>query len=646
VGFRLRILMALACSSACAAVVPAGAGATPLARCTTAPRDRTLCGHVTVPLDRGGVVPGTVALRVKALPPPGRRAATGSAVLALAGGPGQAAVPLLDAFASALRPLLRTRALLVFDQRGTGGSGRLRCAALAADGHVSLSTTIGRCATQLGARRTTYTTAASVADVEAVRAALGVDRLVLYAASYGTKVALTYAATYPQHVERLILDSVVPPEGVDPFQRSTLAAIPRVLRTVCRGACRFTRDPAVDLAALARRLARNPLRGRVLDDHGRAHPARVSEADLLALLLNGDFDRYLRAALPAAVRGALEGDPAPLARLAARAGGVGSLQAGSDSDAVFVATTCQDGQVPWTAGTPLSARRAAVNAAADAIPAAAFLPFDRTTVRTLGPADLCRAWPEAPIEQPLPPLPSVPTLILSGDEDLRTPRADAVALAHRLPGAQLLEVPDAGHGALFSDPTACTQTKLTAFAAGATVERCRAHANVVQARPLAPRRLAGVRRMPGVPGAAGRTVTAVLMTLDDASEQLIELVAGGGQTTGFGGLRAGGGVLERGGGVRLRGYGYVPGVRVSGVLPARGSTFTLTIGGRGAPHGRLTVSRSGVRGSLDGVRVDVPARVLRRQPGAGALASATASAAAERSPLRAAVAGLRSPGVR
>jgi pimeloyl-ACP methyl ester carboxylesterase len=419
-----------------------------------------------------------------------------------------------------------------------------------------------------------------------------------------------------------------------------------VLRAVCDGACRFTRDPAADLAALARRLARRPLRGRVLDDHGRAQPARVSEADLLALLLDGDFDRYLRAALPAAVRGALLGDPAPLARLAAQAGGVGSLQAGSDSDAVFVATTCQDGQVPWAAGTPLAARRAAVNAAADAIPAPVFLPFDRTTVRTLGTADLCRAWPESPIAQPLPPLPATPTLILSGGDDLRTPHADAVALARRLPGAQLLAVPDAGHGALFSDPTDCTQKALAAFAGGAAVGRCRTRANVVQARPLAPRRLTGVRRMPGVPGAAGCTVTAVLMTVDDASEQLIELLGGGGQSTGFGGLRAGSAVLEQGGGVRLRGYGYVPGVRVSGVLPARGSPFMLTIGGRAAPHGRLTVSRGGVRGSLGGVRVDVPERVLRRQPGAGALAGAVASAAAERSPVRASLAGLRSPGAR
>ncbi|MBS1869631.1 MAG: alpha/beta fold hydrolase [Actinobacteria bacterium] len=616
-----RLILALLAASA-AASTATSAQAAPLARCTTTAGDRTLCGRVTVPLDRTGVVPGTVSLRVKALPPAGGSGAAGGAVLALAGGPGQAAVPLLDAFASALRPILRTRELVTFDQRGTGGSGRLRCAALS--GRGTLSSVIERCASELGPRRTTYTTAASVQDVEAVRAALGVDRLTLYAASYGTKVALSYAAAYPQHVERLVLDSVVLPEGIDPFERSTLASIPRVLRATCQRACHFTRSPGADLAALARRLGRRALHGPVLDGRGHPHRARVSEVDLLSLLLDGDFDRYLRASLPAAVRGALRGDAAPLLRLAVRSDAADTLNAGSDSDAVYVATTCQDGQVPWAPGTPLGARRAAVDAAAAAIPSRAFLPFDRATVRTLGTADLCRGWPESPIPQPLPPLPPTPTLVMSGDEDLRTPRADAVALAGRLPGAQLLEVPDAGHGALFSDPTDCTANALVAFAGGAAVRACSPHPNLVAASPLAPRRLAAVPSAPRLAGRPGRTVTAVLETLDDATQQLIELLSGGGRAMSVGGLRAGSAAIGRDGSLRLRGYAYVPGVLVSGRLPTRASRFTLLVGGRAAAHGRLIISRRGVTGVLGGQRIDLPARVLRGRSIGAAIAAAAA----------------------
>ncbi len=48
-------------------------------------------------------------------------------------------------------------------------------------------------------------------DIEAVRRKLGVDKLAIYGVSYGTWVAQQYARRYPEHVERLILDSVVSP---------------------------------------------------------------------------------------------------------------------------------------------------------------------------------------------------------------------------------------------------------------------------------------------------------------------------------------------------------------------------------------------------------------------------------------------------
>lgn len=606
-----------------AAGANAAAAANSLTRCTPAPQDRALCGRVTVPLDRGGALPGTIGLRVKALPPRDGVLPNGT-VLAIAGGPGQAAVPLLESFAAVLRPALRGRTLVTFDQRGTGGSGRLRCAALSGSSG-SLVAAIGRCAAELGPRRTAYTTTASVADVEAVRSALGVEKLILYAASYGTKVALLYAATYPERVERLVLDSVVLPDGIDPWQRSTLASIPRVLRSICAGSCRFTRDPAADLAALAHRLGRRSLRGPVLDGRGRSHRASLVEPELLALLLTGDFDPYLRAALPAAVRSALNGDPAPLLRLLVGAG-AGAPNLGSDSDAVYVATTCQDGFVPWAVGTPLDARRAAVDAAAAGIPSRDFAPFDRASVRAFGTADLCRAWPESPIVQPLPALPSTPALILSGDDDLRTPRIDALALASRLPGAHVLQVPDAGHGVLFSDPADCAERAVATFVSGRVPGGCRFHPSVAPPLPLAPLRLASLQPTGRVGGRVGRTVTAALRTLDDATDQLIRQLLTSGQLRPFGGLRAGSATLQRGRGLRLRlrGYAYVPGVEISGAIPARERRFTLEVGGRAAASGVLVISRRGVTGRLGGVRVDVPARALAGRPG-GALTAAAAA---------------------
>src|ERR1700761_2131665 len=94
------------------------------------------CATLPVPLDRAGRLPGTVPLSVE------RRLAgatpSRTAVIALAGGPGQAATPLSEFIAAAVAPALATRDLLVFDQRGTGASGALSCVALASGAATSL----------------------------------------------------------------------------------------------------------------------------------------------------------------------------------------------------------------------------------------------------------------------------------------------------------------------------------------------------------------------------------------------------------------------------------------------------------------------------------------------------------------------------
>src|SRR5215207_7469813 len=58
-----------------------------------------LCGELVVPLDRSAAAPGDVRLSVKRLPaaPPSTEA-----VVALAGGPGQPALPIADSFAEVL----------------------------------------------------------------------------------------------------------------------------------------------------------------------------------------------------------------------------------------------------------------------------------------------------------------------------------------------------------------------------------------------------------------------------------------------------------------------------------------------------------------------------------------------------------------
>ncbi len=161
------------------------------------------------------------------------------------------------------------------------------------------------CAGQIGPTRGLYTTADTVADIEAIRQAGGYEKLVLYGTSYGTKVAERYAQEYPSHVEALVLDSVVPPSGPEPLDETTFAAVGRVLRQLCsaRACAHITPEPVGDLARLVKRIGG----GRAAWARGqrttaRPHTTVASPRTTCSGSDGGRLDPILRAEFPAAVR--------------------------------------------------------------------------------------------------------------------------------------------------------------------------------------------------------------------------------------------------------------------------------------------------------------------------------------------------------
>ena len=86
---------------------------------------------------------------------------------------------------------------------------------------------------------------------------------------------------------------------------------------------------------------------------------------------------------------------------------------------------------------------------------------------------LCVGWPVASPAPAAPgPLPAVPTLILDGASDVRTPVADAQSVAGRIPGSQLVPVPYVGHSVLGSDFSSCSQGAVDSFFGGRPVAQC------------------------------------------------------------------------------------------------------------------------------------------------------------------------------
>ena len=203
--------------------------------------DELLCTTVPVPLDRSGVVPGTISLKVQILPSLGPQRGV---IFLIAGGPGQGSAHVygLDdpSTVSYYDYLFPGYTLVAVDNRGTGESGLITCPGLQSgydlDAEIGL---VSGCASQIGPNRVFYSTREHAEDLEAVRQAIGADRIALFGVSYGTKLSLAYALAHPDRVERLLLDSVVPTDLDDPYRSVTARELPKALAQYCAGsACK------------------------------------------------------------------------------------------------------------------------------------------------------------------------------------------------------------------------------------------------------------------------------------------------------------------------------------------------------------------------------------------------------------------------
>lgn len=560
------------------------------------------CGVVSVPLDRSGHFPGTIALHFAAR----YRHPRGAGVLvALSGGPGQQGVAYADSFAQSLAPALKRYRLVVVDQRGTGLSGALSCPNLQPLGSLDPiePAAVRACADRIGPRRAFYTTTDTVQDLEALRAALGVPKLALMGISYGTHVALQYARQYPAHVDRLILDSIVGPAGPDGFLLDTYRNLPRVLREQCaRNECAgVTKDPVGDVAAVAREIERRPIGGRAYGPDGRPRRVRYRSAEELSFLVTaGDLNPFLQAALPGAIAAARAGDTAELLRLH-RVGEGPPTPTRDLSFGLNVTTGCEDAELPYALTTPLDQRPAIVAQATAAIDPSALNPFDARTIERSSYVDDCLDWPTDVTSRPsTAPLPDVPALLLSGRLDTRTPLENGAATHAQLPHSSFVTVPGTGHDELDSDYTGCASRALSRFIRGATVgDPCAGRTNEVDVLPLPPRSLRDFRSAPHVGGESGRAVFAVLDTVLDARVAALQALFAGFRRVRAGGLYGGtvSAPASFDGRLALSRYAYVPGLRVSGRLTTFGDG---RVGGTVRVQGRTRATSGTLRLTLGG----------------------------------------------
>jgi pimeloyl-ACP methyl ester carboxylesterase len=559
------------------------------------------CSTVVVPLDRTGGMPGTVALHVEYLPAEGPQRGT---LFLIAGGPGQGSAHVFGlgspSSVQLYRYLFPGYALVAYDDRGTGASGLINCPVLqraitADEQQISAA----GCATTIGAARDFYSTGEHAEDLDAVRDSLGLSKIALYGVSYGTKLSLSYALAHPDRVERLVLDSVLPPELPDPYSAEVLRAIPRTLNAFCTDTdCRAaTRNFAGDVVAVANAYAAKPLAGKVLEPNGKTVTQRVDGIEFLSTLLDGDLNQGLAAELPAAVHAAHHGNTKPLLRLA-RLHDLSIAQPSVElSNGLYAATVCHDGPFPWDPSTPVESRPPLYRSAVSALAPGTLGPFGKWAAR-FGNADFCLRWPSPAggASFGAGPLPDIPVLALSGGFDMRTPTANAVSVVARFPHGHLLVVPGVGHSVTTTDPSGCAANAVRAWVqtGAAPVLQC-------------PRGEPIVRTISSLPAAKTTAKLAPVATYAIASKTIREaqaawLMASDSPVAGI----YSGKLVPGSRGFTLTRYAIARGVELSGTfrlvstdLPV---TFqgTVKVSGASASTGILGLSGNSVKGTLGG----------------------------------------------
>lgn len=366
-------------------------------------------------------------------------------VVYLAGGPGQSATETFPQLANAFEPLQKHHDILVLDQRGTGGSHALSCPEvekaqkkqqdLPFDA-ARVKAEIAQCLVEVekNADPRFYTTTIAIADLEAVRQALGAPKFDLIGISYGTRMAQQYATAHPDAVGSIVLDSVAPNTLIlgETFasdlaralklQSDACAATPS-----CKQAFGDWRKTLLDLHA---QLEAKPVVNVTFRDPRTNQPVtRNVTGDTLAGLVHlFAYNAEASALLPLDVAQAAQGDFVPL--LGQTQIGEGDLSGNMNGGMQLSVMCAEDAPFltprPEDAGTLLGTR-----------------PIERIQAA-------CSVWPRGALPKDFhqPFKSSIPTLILSGERDPVTPPRFAEEVLKGLSNGRVLTLQGMGHGEL------------------------------------------------------------------------------------------------------------------------------------------------------------------------------------------------------
>jgi len=437
-----------------------------------------LCGSLTRPWDPTGRIAGTVSVGFAFVPARDASAPALGTVVPHEGGPGYSTTGTGSSYAAMYGPLLQRRNLLLVDQRGTGLTAPITCPAL--DNLVgAYAPAAATCARSLGSHANLYGTALSADDLAAVIRALDLGPVDAYGDSYGTFFTQVFAGRHPELVRSVVLDSAYPAYGETAWYPTQDAAMLRSIDLACSrtAACAAHGSVSAALDAVLRRVRTSPYRGIAPDAAGVLHHVVVDGPALVSLTFGATYGPAWYRELGAALRGALDGDRAPLLRLVAEAvdGGGGGVDDTAYSEGADAAVSCHDYpqlfDMRATPATRLLQLAASVRKEQKADPTV-YAPFtiNEYIASSWEEVNWCLQWPVAPSWQPAgPPVPPaghyprVPVLVLSGELDSITTPAEGAIVASQFPAARQVIVSNSFHVTALGDTDNCAVTILRSF---------------------------------------------------------------------------------------------------------------------------------------------------------------------------------------
>lgn len=364
-------------------------------------------------------------------------------IFLLAGGPGSSWLDQFESNDENFREVLFYRSIadvVLFDQRGGGRSRpRMQCpqhARLPADQPLELErvrevmrTALAQCRDQwlaAGVDLKSYNTVESAVDVDALRRALGYEKVTLVGGSYGSHLALQIMRAYPKTVARALLFGVEGPDHTwdDPdailaalariaadFEGSGAMAVPKggLLQALARVLARLDAAPQRVVVESREVVVDSVLVRRVADHRAGRRSTPLAWPQFILGMDRGDFSQ--------AAQGALAHRNIPL------------------DDPMHYSMDCASGISPERRQRYRAARASAL---------LGDINFEYES--------LCDVWPHRDLGAAFraPVVADIPTVIVHSDWDLSTPIENAREVAATLRNAQLIEVRGGHHGALYN----------------------------------------------------------------------------------------------------------------------------------------------------------------------------------------------------